>query len=389
MNFFNDRKKDIRIVKNATLTFPTYPNCSVSTRIPITLTSQNPYTETIMSMPSILSDINTSESCQNSITPGSFFFFIFNLENYYHFLYDTLPYLYYYFKLKEFWPNLKIILPKNHTFLQFQKETFELLGLSEKDFVFADDSFCYETLFIPSSLTHSNYSNEAPDECCSFIWNKLLSACDLSIETPKKIYISRRSWIHGDTSNIGTNYTTRRKCMNEDELVDSILKLGYNEIFCERLTMKEKIALFHNATHIVGFIGGGMANCIFSKMDTHVFCIETPDFLRINSRFLHSMNHTNVLYLPLTQHASYEGPYPLFTRVKLPDSSIGEIEEWNPDSQTYSIKIPTAPVAGFSLSNSYSFINYSVSSLEKLDNGLNSPFTCNLTDLRNLLIIYS
>ena len=29
------------------------------------------------------------------------FFFIYNFDNYYHFLYDTLPYLYTYFELKK------------------------------------------------------------------------------------------------------------------------------------------------------------------------------------------------------------------------------------------------------------------------------------------------
>ena len=41
----------------------------------------------------------------------------------------------------------------------------------------------------------------------------------------KNIYISRRTWLNSDKSNIGTDYTSRRKMINENELVEQ-LKVG-------------------------------------------------------------------------------------------------------------------------------------------------------------------
>jgi len=42
---------------------------------------------------------------------GNYFFFIYNFDNYYHFLYDTLPYLYTYLYLKQTTaPNLKLLV---------------------------------------------------------------------------------------------------------------------------------------------------------------------------------------------------------------------------------------------------------------------------------------
>ena len=38
------------------------------------------------------------------------FFFIYNFDNYYHFLYDTLPYLYTYLELKKKYNDLKLLV---------------------------------------------------------------------------------------------------------------------------------------------------------------------------------------------------------------------------------------------------------------------------------------
>jgi capsular polysaccharide biosynthesis protein len=155
-------------------------------------------------------------------------------------------------------------------------------------------------MFVGSSLTHGSKSNEPPSKLCYDIWDKMVP--DIYYSTPKKIYISRRSQLSKHPENIGTNYTQRRKCINEDNLVDLLNKYGYSEVLCEDLAMSTKIHLFEKATHIAGFIGGGMANCIFSKPTTRVLCFETPTFLDINTRFAHSMNHTNVSYINCCKH---------------------------------------------------------------------------------------
>ena len=191
-------------------------------------------------------------------------------------------------------------------------------------------------------------------------------------------------------SNIGTNYTTRRKCMNEDALVEILKGFGYEEVFCESLNTVEKIELFQNVTHVVGFIGGGMANLLFSKPETKVCCILTPEFIRINERFKHSMNHTQVTYLDATKHSDYIGKYPLYTRVKVLESGkIGELtgvslQHENLSELQYSIQVATEAVAGFSLNGSYETVVVYENQIEALDGGLNSPFTCDIDSIKNI-----
>jgi hypothetical protein len=153
--------------------------------------------------------------------------------------------------------------------------------------------------------------------------------------------------------------------------------------------MNTKIQMFSNAELIVGFIGGGMANCIFSKPSTKVLCLVSPTFLEINKRFAHSMNHTKVTYLYNSIHAHSKGKYTLYTRVKIIDThskyfnQIGEIE--NIENQMYTITISRNDVAGFSQDFKMEIIKISEQFLEPLDGGLNSPFICNLNQIEEYL----
>ena len=384
----NYRIKELRTVWNAHIQDPVHPRTKVN--------GANPYDEQIMSMPTVIEDQKKPTAALAVSTkathPGYYFFFIYNLQNYYHFVYDTLPYLWFYFHIKrtrEFLP-LKLLLPKDHKFLQFQREFLALLGFKPGDFVYAEDNARYECLYIPTSLTYGRLksnpsqtaSNAPPDHEAHAIWNMLVAAApqrSLIPTMPRKFYISRRP--HGNLANIGTNYTTRRRCINEDELVGIAASHGFKEIFCENLTTEEKLALFAHATHIVGFVGGGLTNALFSPPSTVVCCIETPDFLLINSRFMHSVSHTRVTFLPATSLAPYKG-IPLYTRVKSQSTGhIGEVVDVLDDGRI-KVQYSEKPVAGFALDGTYVEASFPESDLVRLDNGLNSPFVCDLDSLR-------
>jgi hypothetical protein len=82
---------------------------------------------------------------------------------------------------------------------------------------------------------------------------------------------------------IKSNCNVIRSYMYEDDLVKCLQDYGYEEVFCEKLTMNEKIQYFSNATHIVGAIGGGMCNCVFAYAgltDCGSICIQGISFVR-------------------------------------------------------------------------------------------------------------
>jgi len=221
------------------------------------------------------------------------FYFVYNMANYYHFIYDTIPYLYSYFNEKEIHPDLKLLVspPEGKDDLYpFIWESLELLGIRKKDVIFLNSETLYNTVVVGSSLTHNDLSNTPPHSGVFDIINRMKG----EYRGPEKIYVSRRTWLHNNLENIGTNYTERRRCVNEDEVAELFKSYGYEEIFCENMTMKEKIGLFNSAKYVAGPIGGGMCNVIFSPSETKVISINSPLFFDINTRFEYSMSHTQL-----------------------------------------------------------------------------------------------
>jgi hypothetical protein len=239
------------------------------------------------------------------------FFFIYNTENYYHFIYDTLSYLYSYFELKKRYPQLKLKLLMNYNknkskLLPFVKESLEILGIKDEDIIIHDDNnnsnnsnnsnVVYSNIYVSSSLTHNGMSNSPPRKEIFEIYNKMINnVCNsktnkLNYMTEmKKIYISRRTWVNDNGKgkiNIGTNYTMRRKLMNEDALVEKLTtEHGFIEFFGENYSMSEKIMIFNNADIILGAIGGTIASCAFCRQkECKIVALVSPDFMRLNNR---------------------------------------------------------------------------------------------------------
>lgn len=415
-----DRLNQIHHFKNVILHKPTFPNTLLETIDDHSLI--NPYDEKVMSFGDSVSinptipTIPTITSSTHRIEKDPVFFFLYNFTNYFHFLYDTLPYLYAYFFIKKFhYPDIKLLIanPETQTLYKFNSETFELLDIMKHDLVYpsSDTSIIkntiYENLFVSTSLTYGKgyyktctANNKYSDESY-IIWNLLVRSateryslrhihsslkCLDSNKFPKRFYVSRRSYIHGDTSNLGTNYTTRRKCINENEVVSLLEMYGISEIFCECYSMEEKIILFSNAELVIGCIGGGMCNILFSPASIQTICLDTPSFSSINKRFLHSINHTQLqFYEKVCTLAPHKLDIPLFVRVRLNDSNqIGEIESYTDDDE-YLVKLSNNDVAGFAMDKIFPTIKVSRSMFEPLDEGLNSPFVCSIIHLKQIL----
>ena len=81
---------------------------------------------------------------------------------------------------------------------------------------------------------------------------------------------------------------------------------GFTEVFCENLTMSEKIGMFRNAKYIAGPIGGGMCNVIFSPPETRVLSINNPTFFDVNYRFRFSMEHTDMIDFDYTEFVDHQ-----------------------------------------------------------------------------------
>ena len=380
----------------------------------------SPYDEKIMSLnkDSFYDnkyELEINENKNKKIIEEHVFFFIYNFDNYYHFLYDTLPYLFIYLELKKTIPKLKLLVnypnKNKKDFYKFNKEFLEKI-IDLNNLIIHNENNYYKKIYVSTSLTHGGYSNNPPRKEIYQIYDLIKNninyeninqkyinlSINLSINLNKnlykkfkKIYISRRTWINNDNSNIGTDYTSRRKMINEDELVNELTKYDFTEIFAENLNTDEKIYLFSNAEIIIGSIGGGMSNLLFSNNKTKSIVIATPFFLDINYRFKYSMEHTDIQYIYDVKTYLEDNKIPLFCRVKIINiqstyfEKYGEICEYNKDNTKYLVNISNNDVAGFN--NNIKFDNewFLESEFILLDNGLNSPYVIDINKILDIL----
>ena len=320
-----------------------------------------------------VSDVNVCETPITSRVNEPVFFFIYNTDNYFHFLYDAIPTLVQYLRLPE--PRPKLLMNPRHWY-PYILDSLQLFGITMNEVVIANQTTEYATVIVASSPTHEGYSNEPPHSSIWDVYRRMAKNAGVSQKSlPRKIYISRRSWIHGDTSNLGTNYTTRRKMMCENELVTALESRGYTEVFCETMNMEGKIQLFAQATHVVGAIGGGMCNLVFSRPECLVTCIASPEFERINHRFLYTMNHTQLTMFRETWSTSV-----LYRRAKV-GSEIGEIISETEDRYTLSLGNGTT----WNQTDPQRTINVLKADCLFLDEGLNSPWSFHVSECMKLI----
>lgn len=359
----------------------------------------NPYDEKVMSLnKESFYDNNIYEDeiteINKKIINQNVFFFIYNFDNYYHFLYDTLPYLYTYFELKKKHNDLKLLVnypnKDKNEFYRFNTDFLYKL-VNEKDIIIHQKNNIYKNIFISTSLTHGGLSNKPPRKEIFEIYKKLKTNINTDniqekYKNMKNIYISRRTWLNEDKSNIGTDYTSRRKMVNETELVEELKKYGFEEIFAENLNSDEKIYLFSSAEKIVGSIGGGMANLLFSDKNTKSYIIVSPYFLDINYRFKYSLDNTDIQYFDNTEVVKKDNSkYSNYVRVKIINkeslyyNKIGEIIDF--ENNLYKIALSNNDVAGFNNKIKFEEILFEEKDFSAIDKGLNSPYYFNYSKL--------
>ena len=152
--------------------------------------------------------------------------------------------------------------------------------------------------------------------------------------------------------------------MNEDELVEYLNSIGYKEVFCENMSMKEKIYLFKNADSIIGPIGGGMCNLLFARPTTEVISLMSPTFMEVNERFLFTMNNCNPNNLDISDF--YENrKLKTGMRVKINNNKIGEIEEYVGNSQ-YKVSLRKIGTTGCESTNEAETEIFIENELEKI-----------------------
>lgn len=159
----------------------------------------------------------------------------------------------------------------NGTELPFQKETLSTIGIAEEKLIDGTrhTHIQAEQLIVPSLPRSTvNIVEWTPQWICNFlkqtfIPNEIESQRNNELE---KIYISRAK-------------ASRRRVVNETQVVNLLERWGFREVFLESMTVAQQALLFASAKYIVAPHGAGLANLAFCHPGTRVIEIFPPNYL--------------------------------------------------------------------------------------------------------------
>ena len=149
----------------------------------------------------------------------------------------------------------------------YQKDSLRMLGINESKIISGHKENYIEADTLIAT-TYVRYSEHIPAWCCQFLREEFLQY-KLPDASKKQyspyVYISR-------------NDSSKRRVLNEAELLTVLDKYGFESFELSKLSFQEKISLFAHAEIIIATIGAGQANLVFCNETTNVIELMAEDF---------------------------------------------------------------------------------------------------------------
>jgi Glycosyltransferase 61 len=235
-------------------------------------------------------------------------------SNYYHWLNDCLPRL----RWLEESSASGFLLLVPEILLPFHIQSLDALGYTpDRRVAFGHQHWELEGLLIPSLASEPGQSSPT---ACRWLRGRLLKALpQVNPPLPRRIYISRA-------------LATKRRLLNEPELIEVLRSLGFVSITTENLSVAEQARLFENADVVVAPHGAGLTNILFMRPGTLV--LELIPILKPKTCYYSLASAMGVRYAcvtdapdPFTPEPSGRQPDRDFTipvdRVKLALEQVG------------------------------------------------------------------
>lgn len=186
--------------------------------------------------------------------------------NFYHFMMELLPNMYYYKKtLLE--KGCKIMVPTRNCLIDGCLEAFSIpdemvINLKLKNLHDEKKRRCYSvSKFHYSSTASSPGNSDLQVEAFKSFQKQFIHTNDTT--SPKKIYISRADKADSRFNNSATGKD--RTISNESEVLNLMMRCGYEIHAVGTKTFEEKAKLLSNAETIVTPHGGNIINCCLAK----------------------------------------------------------------------------------------------------------------------------
>jgi tellurite resistance-related uncharacterized protein len=181
-----------------------------------------------------------------------------NSENYFHWMFEILPRIYY-IKNTGLKTNL-YLLPKNK---QFQKDSIKALNIPKNKIIDLNEKTHIKVKEVLFSSMPLHAGNEF------FLKNLFLRKyAKQKYEKYKKIYVCRGN-------------VKYRKISNEKEVINFLEKKGFTSVTMDGLSVFEQAKIFNSAKVIVAPHGAALTNLVFCKKGTKVIEFFNSDYVNI------------------------------------------------------------------------------------------------------------
>ncbi len=182
-----------------------------------------------------------------------------NAENYYHWLFDSLPRLRL-LELAGYGPGDIDVLLLDHSRRAFQFDSLRHLGIDPGRLVHCSrrQVLACERLVVPSMPGPVGFP---PRWVCDYLRERFVAPQQ---DAPRRrIYLSRQQ-------------ARGLRIVNEAEILPDLLRLGYEVVHAEALGFIAQVACFASASHVVAVHGAGVSNIVFAHPGTRVLELGSP-----------------------------------------------------------------------------------------------------------------
>ena len=185
---------------------------------------------------------------------------------YYHWMFDIISRIFLVYQSGIDISSIdKFVVNKFQT--MFQKETIRYLGIPENKIV--ESSNCpyiqADQLIVPSIPVNDGFRTTQWG-CASLKSIFLSNQVSRPLFYPERIYISR-------------NQASRRRIVNEEEVVNLLKKIGFQIITFESTSIREQALYLANAQIVVGPHGAGLTNILFCNPGTKIIEFFAPEYI--------------------------------------------------------------------------------------------------------------
>ena len=186
-------------------------------------------------------------------------------KNYWHWLFDVLPRISILEK-----SNLKLkpdyyLLPSLSR--KYQKQTMQELKISFSRLLDGEKNkhiICNNLITVDHPINFDNNPSKSilniPTWVIKWLRKKYIKKKYKILNSQKKIFINRET-----DSNLDS-----RKIVNNEEVKNILIKLGFKSIILSELNFKDQVKLFKNVNFVIGLHGAGFGNIVFSKPGTKI-----------------------------------------------------------------------------------------------------------------------